>query len=215
MTDRRGRYEADGPAAPVVDHVADPDGCRQVIAALIDEYERYVQSEHAICPACPVVQTGPLIVRSMLEWKATDRDGQLGRWTVEEILGYLLDHLPRAVAGNRGVLLNAPTCAKDLVYFMSDRGTLAGDSVAALTDATDAVFDGRYTADGDRAGAARAEHDDARASASQGNRCAHSEPLAPNGAEMPGVKAGDGRREGSMRRAKRKSAQAARRRNRR
>ncbi len=139
----------------------------------------------------------------------------MGRWTVEDILGYLRDHLPRAVGGDRGVLRDAPTCAKDLVYFMSDRGTLAGDSVAALTDATDAVLDGSCTADGERAGAVRAEHDDARTSGSQGNRYAHSEPLAPNGTEIPSVKAGDRGREGSMRRAKRKSAHAARRRNRR
>jgi hypothetical protein len=66
MIGRHGQREADGPAL-VVDHVADPDGCQEVIAALMGEYERYVESEHAICPACPVVRTGPLIVRSMLQ----------------------------------------------------------------------------------------------------------------------------------------------------
>lgn len=190
MIGRGGQREADGPAALVVDHVADPAGCREVIAILTDEYERYVQSEHAICPACPVVRTGPLIVRSMLEWKATDRDGQLGRWTVEDILGYLLDHLPPAAAVDRYVVRNAPTCAKDLVYFMSDRGTLAGDSVDALTDATDAVLDGVYAANGDRAGAAPAERDDASSSGSESNRHARSQPLAPNGVELPSAKAG-------------------------
>ena len=44
----------------------------------MDEYE-YLESEHAICPACSVVRTGPVIVRSMLEWKATERDGRLGQ----------------------------------------------------------------------------------------------------------------------------------------
>jgi hypothetical protein len=67
MIGRGGQREADGPAALVVDHNADPDRCREVIAALMDKYERYVESEHTICPACPVVPTGPLIVRSMRE----------------------------------------------------------------------------------------------------------------------------------------------------
>lgn len=210
MIGRHGQREADGLAALVVDHVADPDGCQEVIAALMDEYERYVESEHAICPACPVVRTGPLIVRSMLVWKATDRDGQLGRWTVQDILAYLLDHLPRAVVDDHGLLRHAPACAKDLVYFMSDRGTLAGDSVDALTDATDDVLDGVYSVNSDRAGAAPAERDDARASGSESNRYARSEP-----AEMPGAKARSHGREASARRAKRRAAQAARRRSRR
>lgn len=154
----------------------------------------------------------------MLEWKATDRDGQLGRWTVEDIREYLLDHLPRAVAEDRGVLPDARTCAKDLVYFMSDRGTLAGDSVDALTDATDDVLDGFYPVNGDRASAAPAapaERDDARTSGSEGNPYARSEPLGQNSVEMPSVKAGSRGHGGSMRRAKRKATQAARRRNRR
>jgi hypothetical protein len=215
MIGRGGQREADGPTALVVDHVADPDRCREVIAALMDEYERYVESEHAICPACPVVRTGPLVVRSMLEWKATDRDGQLGRWTVDDVLAYLLDHLPRAVAEDRGVLRNAPTCAKDLVYFMSDRGTLAGDSVDALIDATDGVLDAVDSANGDRADGAPAERDDARTSGSASNRYARSEPLAQNGVKRPSVKAGSRGHGGSARRAKRKAAQTARRQNRR
>lgn len=143
MSARRGQRNAHGPAAAlVVDHVGDPDGCQKAIASLMAEYERYLESEHAICPACPVVRTGPVIVRSMLEWKATERDGRLGHWTVADIQAYLLDHLPRRAVKDRGVLGDAPTCAKDLVYFMSDRGTLAGDHVDALTEATNEILYG-------------------------------------------------------------------------
>jgi hypothetical protein len=143
MNAHRGQRNAKPRAAGlVVDHVGDPDGCQKAIASLIDEYERYLASEHAICPACPVVRTGPVIVRSMLEWKATERDGRLGHWTVEDIQAYLLDHLPLQAVKDRGVLRDAPTCAKDLVYFMSDRGTLAGDDVTTLTGATDEILYG-------------------------------------------------------------------------
>ncbi|MGO9954373.1 MAG: hypothetical protein ACLP50_00050 [Solirubrobacteraceae bacterium] len=145
MSARRRQRNAKGPAAGlVVDHVGDPAGCQKAIASLMDEYERYLESEHAICPDCPVVRTGPVIVRSMLEWKAVERDGQLGHWTVEDIHAYLLGHLPRQAVKDRDVLGDAPTCAKDLVYFMSDRGTLAGDHVGALAEATDEILYGTF-----------------------------------------------------------------------
>ena len=215
MIGQHDQREADGPAALVVDHVGDRDRCQQVIAALIDEYERYVESEHAMCPACPVVRTGPLIVRSMLEWKAIDRDGRLGRWTVEDIHAYLTDHLPREVVDDHGLLRDAPTCAKDLVYFMPDRGTLAGDSVDALTDATDDVLDEIFSSNGKHARPAPDERGSPATGDPKNNGRAHSEPLARNGVETLGVKARSRGQEASSRRAKRKAAQAARRRNRR
>ena len=58
------------PARLVVDYAEDTDRCMRVIAQLTGEYERYVESEHAVCPDCPVVRSGPFVVYSMLEWKA-------------------------------------------------------------------------------------------------------------------------------------------------
>lgn len=40
------------------------------------------------------------------------------------------------------LLGDAPTCAKDLIYFLSDRGTLTGDDVDVLADATNDVVHG-------------------------------------------------------------------------
>lgn len=137
MISRQRRQAGRPEIGLVVDRVGDPDGCRATIGSLMDEYERYVEIQHAICPACPVVRAGPVIVRSMFEWKAR-RDGRLAHWTVADIRAYLLDEVP--LFEDRGLRRDAPTCAKDLVYFMSDRGTLAGDRVRALTDATDDVL---------------------------------------------------------------------------
>jgi len=36
-----------GSDTPVVDYHADPDRCEKVIAALMDEYGRYLEAEHA------------------------------------------------------------------------------------------------------------------------------------------------------------------------
>lgn len=108
------------------------------IAALADEYREYVEREHAICRGCPVVRSGVPIVRSMLQWKATQRDGRLEHWTRRDVREYLLRYLPTTNV-SRALLADAPTCAKDLVYFLSDRGELVGDDVSVLAGATDEV----------------------------------------------------------------------------
>jgi hypothetical protein len=88
---------------------------------------------------CPVVRSGVAIVRSMLEWKATRADPRLEHWTRHDIRDYLLQYLPSANV-SRILFADAPTCAKDLVYFLEDRGTLVGDDVVVLTKATDEVL---------------------------------------------------------------------------
>jgi len=114
IEERRGSaIGAPGSDTPVVDYHGDPDRCEEVIAALMDEYGRYLEAEHAICPHCPVVCSGPLIVRSMLRWKAIYRDGRLGHWTREDIRAYLFHHFPRTVSFDPHLLGDAPTCAKE------------------------------------------------------------------------------------------------------
>lgn len=124
-----------------VDPARDHSRSEATITALMDKYAQYVRDEHAICWGCPVVRSGALVVRSMLDWKATRRDGRLGHWTRRDIRDYLLDFLP-GTGVDYGWLGDAPTCAKDLVYFLSDHGTLTGDDVGVLADATDDVFYG-------------------------------------------------------------------------
>ena len=119
----------------------EPWGGEPTVARLVEEYAEYVREEHAICRGCPVVRSGVTIVRSMLEWKAIHRDGRLDRWTRRDIRDYLLHYLPTANV-SRVMLPDGPTCAKDLVYFLADRGSVVGDDVAVLTEATDEVFYG-------------------------------------------------------------------------
>jgi hypothetical protein len=202
----------------VVDYAGDTDRCMRVIAELTEEYERYVESEHAICPGCPVVRSGPFIVHSMLEWKAIYGDGRLGHWTVGDIHAYLLEHFPRKVSADRGLLEDTPTCVRDFVYFMSDRGTLAGEDSGVLADAAEEVFDEFLAANRDRrnwglakqmlrGGAAIADEDD--------DRYVHLATSPSMGVESPRVTASAGGRGAAARRDKRKASRAARRRNRR
>jgi hypothetical protein len=124
----------------VVDHLGDPDGCEQVISSLMDEYVQYVAREHALCPGCPLVRSGPLIVSSMLEWKAR-RDDRLCHWRRHDIRAFLHDHLPDEVSTDRQLMLDASSGATDLVFFMADRGTLTGDDVHVLVAAADEAFE--------------------------------------------------------------------------
>ena len=77
----------------------------------------------------------------MLEWKAIYGDGRLDHWTVGDIHAYLLEHFPRKVSADRGLLGDTPSCVRDFVYFMSDRGTLAGGNSGVLADAAEEVSD--------------------------------------------------------------------------
>jgi len=133
-----------------VDYANATDRCQDVIASLMSEYEQYVSVEHAICRGCPVDRSSLFIVYSMLEWKAIYGDGRLGHWTRDDIREYLLDHFPRKISADRQLLLDTPTCVRDLVYFMSDRGTLAGDELHVLADAGDELFDEFLAANRDR-----------------------------------------------------------------
>ncbi len=123
------------------DHVDDSGGRGSRVAALMAEYTQYVRDEHATCRGCPVVRSGVPLVRSMLDWKATYGDGRLDHWTRRDIRDYLLRYLPTASVSPE-LVADAPTCAKDLVYFLADRGTLSGDDVGVLAEATDEVFYG-------------------------------------------------------------------------
>lgn len=202
----------------VVDYADDIDRCMRVIAELTEEYERYVESEHAVCPDCPVVRSGPFIVHSMLEWKAIYGDGRLDHWTVGDIHAYLLEHFPRKVSADRQLLRDTPTCVRDFVYFMSDRGTLAGDDSDVLADAAEDVFDEFLAANRDRrnwglakqmlrGGAAVVDEDDDRYV-----RLATSPSM---GIEPPRATANSGGPGAAARRDKRKASRASRRRNRR
>jgi hypothetical protein len=125
----------------VVDHAEDCDGCMRIIAQLCEEYERYLESEHAICRDCPVLRSGLLIVYSLLEWKAIYGDGNLAHWTVSDLHEYLLEQFPRKISATRQLLRDTPACVRDFIYFMSDRGTLAGAPGELLAGVAEELFE--------------------------------------------------------------------------
>jgi len=210
-----------GLSSLVVDYAEDPGGCQLKIVDLTEEYERYVESEHAICPGCPAPRSGPFVVYSMLDWKAIYGDGRLGHWTRDDVCEYLLDHFPRKVSADRRLLGDTPTCVRDFFYFMSDRGTLAGDDLDVLADAADEVFDDFLAANGDRRnwGLAKSMLLGGAAATNAGEDLSVVEAArdldVSAAIEPPRASAQSSRPGAAARRSKRKAARAARRRNRR
>ena len=112
--------------------------------ALLSEYEQYVQAQHQHCIECPSARCGPDVARALLAWKIEDRDGHLGRWTREDILGYLGAAVEQEIV-DFGIPEDSPEfceaifvasdCVEDFIYFLSDRGSLTGDGKQVLLEA--------------------------------------------------------------------------------
>lgn len=205
-----------------VSYSEDTDRCMRVIEELTEEYERYVEREHAICPGCPVTRSGPFIVYSLLEWKAIYGDGRLGHWTLPHMREYLLEHFPRKISADLQMLRDTPACVRDFVYFMSDRGTLAGEDERVLADAAKDMFDEFLAVNGDRRnwGLAKRTLFGGASLLDQGkkeNDDDHTRMAAalPAGVGSQRPAHAGGARSARQRQHKRKAARAARRRNRR
>lgn len=122
-----------------VNYAEDPERCQAVVSGLLEEYEAYIDREHEICPGCPVQRSGRFVAYSMLDWKAVYAGGRLDHWTQEDICEYLLEHFPRKVSADEQLVRDTPTCVRDLLYFLSDRGTLAGDDLDLVAGTADRV----------------------------------------------------------------------------
>lgn len=91
-----------------------------------------------ICPSI-AQRSGRFVAYSMLDWKAVYAGGRLDHWTQEDICEYLLEHFPRKVSADEQLVRDTPTCVRDLLYFLSDRGTLAGDDLDVVAGTADRI----------------------------------------------------------------------------
>ena len=124
----------------VVDDRDDPAAARGLPGALAEEYARYVAQGHAGCPDCPVARSGCVTARAMFEWKAA-ADGSLDRWARGDVRAFLTDHLARAASNDPRLAMDTATCVRDVVYFLTDRGTYRGQDVELIVAAAMVVID--------------------------------------------------------------------------
>lgn len=124
----------------VIDDRDDPAAARSLLGALAEEYARYVAEGHAGCPDCPVARSGCVTARAMFEWKAA-ADGCVDRWTRGDVRVFLADHLARAASNDPRLAMDTATCVRDVVYFLTDRGTYRGEDVELIVAAAMVVIE--------------------------------------------------------------------------
>ncbi len=125
----------------VVDDRDDPAAVRGLPGVLAAEYARYVAQGQAGGPDCPVARSGGVTARAMFAWKAAAADGCLDRWTRGDVRAFLADHLARAASNDPRLAMDTATCVRDVVYFLTDRGTYRGEDVELIVAAAMVVID--------------------------------------------------------------------------
>lgn len=203
----------------VVDYAEDTDGCYDALGELLAEYERYLGEQHRSCPGnCPVERSGVFIVSTMLEWKAIYGDGRLAHWTRGDVAEYLLGHFPRKISVGRRVLGDVPACVRDLMYFLSDLGMLRGDALDELALLGEELYEQFVVAALDKRNWGMAKSFFAGSPGGLVDPIVVEQPMSGRAASPLGAMRDVGGREPrapAHKRAKRKAASSARKRNRR
>jgi hypothetical protein len=71
----------------------------------------------------------------MLHWRAATGDGHLGRWEVEDLATFLIEHVSSSSELDDDERTAAPDCALAMIRFLADRGSLSGDPLPDLEHA--------------------------------------------------------------------------------
>jgi hypothetical protein len=71
----------------------------------------------------------------MLHWRAAIGDGHLGRWEVEDLATFLIEHVSSSSELDDDERTAAPDCALAMIRFLADRGSLSGDPLPDLEHA--------------------------------------------------------------------------------
>jgi hypothetical protein len=102
-----------------------------------DEFESASEelAEHLfeVCEGDPVVErSGPFVAGTMLDYKWRYGDRQLGCWTTEDLDDYLLDYFPRKVSADHELVADTPACVVAFLTMLDDHDALQGPSLQVL-----------------------------------------------------------------------------------
>ena len=127
----------------------DHDGFTSVRNDLLDRFYEWLQTSAGLRAekANAIALDGSLA----LDWKFSDADGNLARWTLPDLGEFLLDWCPRKVSVDPENARSIPGSIVRLVAFLDDAGLLAAGSArpAAVADAMASVEDEFVAAMGD------------------------------------------------------------------
>ena len=122
-------WEEDDDELSILDDALDPD---ELIERLCGELEEHIRER---CPPdSPVRRHAGAVGGEMLRWRATTA-GHLGRWEVEDLAIFLIEHVPSSSGLDDAARTAAPDCALAMIRFLADRGSLSGDPLPDLEHA--------------------------------------------------------------------------------
>jgi hypothetical protein len=120
-------WEEDDDELSIFDDALDPD---ELIEQLCGEFEEHTRER---CPPDSAVRRhAGAVGGEMLRWRAATGDGHLGRWEVEDLATFLIEHVSSSSGLDDDARTAAPDCALAMIRFLADRGSLSGDPLPDL-----------------------------------------------------------------------------------
>jgi hypothetical protein len=89
--------------------------------------------EAANDPDNPVSRNGPAVARAMFEWKWKCADGELGKWTVDDVERFLREEAPQKLGADEQQVADTPLCMAGVFFFLDQKKQLKGDPFRELT----------------------------------------------------------------------------------
>jgi hypothetical protein len=123
-------WEEDDDELSILDDALDPD---ELIERLCCEFEEHIREQRP--PDSSVRRHAGAVGGEMLHWRAATGDGHLGRWEVEDLATFLIEHVSSSSVLDDDERTAAPDCALAMIRFLADRGSLSGDPLPDLEHA--------------------------------------------------------------------------------
>ncbi len=131
-------WEQDDPEL-IVDAAVDEEGFHRLMDQLLNEFEQHARATYP--PDGVVWENGDFVASTMLQWKGGYDDGRLGRWTQADLAEYMLGYFPRKVSADEDTLAAVPECVRAFLGFLAVRGSLSGEPLEQLEEASEELHD--------------------------------------------------------------------------
>lgn len=119
----------------LVDPLEDESRTQATVESLLEEYEHNYLPQLGREDPPDRCDTDLFVANAMLSYKANYSDGQLGDWPVDELSEFMLEWWPRKVSADEGTELTAPASISRFLGFLDARDSLSGSNPKRLAEA--------------------------------------------------------------------------------
>ncbi|MDQ3768156.1 MAG: hypothetical protein M3370_01555 [Actinomycetota bacterium] len=131
-----------------VDPEEDPEGYEALLDTLVHDFGEHVRERHGVEGA--IWRHGEFASCALLEWKAGYVDGRLGNWTVADVREFLIEYAPRKLTMEPETAGALPACVAEVLSFLDDARGLTGDPLTKLRTACETLAPQFERANADR-----------------------------------------------------------------